>query len=75
MKVTVDKNSGFCWGVVRAIDFAEAELAKSNKLYSLGDIIHNPEEIERLGEKGLQTISHSDLGEYKRCKGFDSGAR
>ena len=68
MKVTVDKNSGFCWGVVRAIDFAEAELANTNKLYSLGDIIHNPEEIERLGEKGLKTISHSDLESIKDAK-------
>lgn len=68
MKVNIDKNSGFCWGVVRAIDFAEKELAESGKLYSLGDIIHNPEEIERLGEKGLQTISHGDLENIKDAK-------
>jgi 4-hydroxy-3-methylbut-2-en-1-yl diphosphate reductase len=68
MKVTVDKNGGFCWGVVRAIDFAEAELEKSNRLYSLGDIIHNPEEIGRLEGKGLQTISHDDLGNIKDAK-------
>ncbi|HUI31697.1 MAG TPA: 4-hydroxy-3-methylbut-2-enyl diphosphate reductase [Candidatus Acidoferrales bacterium] len=68
MKVTVDRNGGFCWGVVRAIDFAEEELANSNKLYSLGDIIHNPSEIERLNEKGLQTISHKDLENIKDAK-------
>jgi 4-hydroxy-3-methylbut-2-enyl diphosphate reductase len=68
MKVTVDKNGGFCWGVVRAIDFAEGELEKSEKLYSLGDIIHNPEEIARLEAKGLQTISHEDLGKIKNAK-------
>lgn len=68
MKVNIDRNSGFCWGVVRAIDFAEKELAESGKLYSLGDIIHNPEEIERLGEKGLQTISHDDLEHVKDAK-------
>ena len=68
MKVTVDKNSGFCWGVVRAIDFAEAELAKSGKLYSLGDIIHNPDEVDRLGEKGLQAIAHRDLENIKDAK-------
>lgn len=68
MKVTIDKNSGFCWGVVRAIDIAEAELGRSGKLYSLGDIIHNPEEIVRLGEKGLQTISHKDLESIKDTK-------
>ncbi len=68
MKVTVDKNSGFCWGVVRAIDMAEEELSGSGKLYSLGDIIHNPEEIARLGDKGLQTISHADLESVKDAR-------
>ncbi len=61
MKVTVDLNSGFCWGVVRTIDIAEQELQESKKLYSLGDIIHNPIEIERLQGKGLATISLEDL--------------
>ncbi len=68
MRVTVDRNGGFCWGVVRAVDFAEAELANSKKLYSLGDIIHNPEEIERLEGKGLKTISHEDLGRIRDAK-------
>lgn len=68
MNVTVDKNGGFCWGVVRAIDFAEVELDRSNRLYSLGDIIHNPEEIARLEAKGLQTISREDLGNIKDAK-------
>lgn len=61
MQVNIDRNSGFCWGVVRAVDFAEHELLSSDKLYSLGDIIHNPVEIERLGKKGLETIKHSDF--------------
>jgi 4-hydroxy-3-methylbut-2-enyl diphosphate reductase len=61
MQVNIDRNSGFCWGVIRAVDFAEHELAHNAKLYSLGDIIHNPMEIERLGEIGLQTIKHSDF--------------
>lgn len=68
MKVTIDKNSGFCWGVVRAIDFAEKELGESGKLYSLGDIIHNPQEIDRLGAKGLQTITHKDLENVRDAK-------
>jgi 4-hydroxy-3-methylbut-2-enyl diphosphate reductase len=61
VNITVDRNSGFCWGVVRAVDFAEAELSANEKLYSLGDIIHNPMEIERLGREGLSTIHHSDF--------------
>ncbi|MEK6572287.1 MAG: 4-hydroxy-3-methylbut-2-enyl diphosphate reductase [Bacteroidota bacterium] len=68
MKVTVDKGSGFCWGVVRAINFAENELEDSPKLYSLGDIIHNPMEIKRLKERGLETITHADLEKVKGAK-------
>ena len=68
MRITVDQNSGFCWGVVRTIDIAEQELQESGKLYSLGDIIHNPVEIDRLGEKGLATITHADLDHIKDAK-------
>lgn len=68
MKVTVDSNSGFCWGVVRTVDIAEQELVETGKLYSLGEIIHNPVEIERLEEKGLRTIRHDDLPNLKDAK-------
>ncbi len=65
MKVTVDKFSGFCWGVVRTIEIAEQELAAGEPLYSLGEIIHNPMEIRRLEEKGLRTITKDDLQDLK----------
>ncbi len=68
MKVTVDNNSGFCWGVVRTVDIAEQELAEKGKLYSLGEIIHNPVEIDRLEAKGLHTIRHEDLPNLKDAK-------
>jgi len=68
LKVTVDKFSGFCWGVVRTVDIAEEELNGTKKLYSLGEIIHNPVEIERLEAKGLRTIRHGDLGTVKDAK-------
>ena len=68
MHVTIDKYSGFCWGVVRTIEIAEQELSESKKLYSLGDIIHNTKEIERLSEKGLSTISLNDLDEKINAK-------
>lgn len=61
MNITIDKSSGFCWGVVRTIEIAEQELSESEELFSLGDIIHNPMEIHRLSEKGLRTISAGDL--------------
>jgi 4-hydroxy-3-methylbut-2-enyl diphosphate reductase len=68
MKVTVDKSSGFCWGVVRTVDIAEKELAAGEKLYSLGDIIHNPVEIERLRSEGLETVTHDDLANLRGAK-------
>lgn len=61
MKVEVDSNSGFCFGVVTAINKAQEELDKSGHLYCLGDIVHNAREVERLQEKGLTTINHEDL--------------
>ena len=61
MKVTVDRNAGFCWGVVRTIDVAEAELRSGEPLYSLGPIIHNPQEIERLRAQGMEIVSQHDF--------------
>jgi 4-hydroxy-3-methylbut-2-en-1-yl diphosphate reductase len=68
MRVSVDIFSGFCWGVVRTIDIAEKEIAAGEKLYSLGDVIHNPVEIERLRKKGLETISHDDLEKLRGAR-------
>lgn len=60
-KVEIDGNSGFCPGVVTAIRKAEEELASAGRLYCLGDIVHNSNEVERLRAKGLVTITHEDL--------------
>ncbi len=67
-KVTIDQNSGFCWGVIRTIEMAEHELGNNGDLYSLGDIIHNPMEIERLGQKGLRAISVDELKALKNTR-------
>jgi len=67
-KVTIDQNSGFCWGVIRTIEMAEHELGNNGDLYSLGDIIHNPMEIERLGQKGLRAISVDELKDIKNTR-------
>jgi 4-hydroxy-3-methylbut-2-enyl diphosphate reductase len=61
MNISIDKSSGFCWGVVRTIEIAEQELGETDNLFSLGDIIHNPMEIRRLGDKGLKTISVAEM--------------
>ena len=52
-KVEIDEGSGFCFGVVTAINKAEEELSKSGTLYCLGDIVHNSREVERLKAMGL----------------------
>jgi len=61
VKVVIDPNSGFCFGVVYAIQAAENELNKNKTLYCLGDIVHNNMEVERLKEKGLKIISHEEF--------------
>jgi len=61
LKVTIDQDSGFCFGVVYAIDMAEEILEQDGYLYCLGDIVHNDEEVERLKAKGLKIIEHTDL--------------
>lgn len=61
MIVNVDKESGFCPGVVSAIKKAEDQLRLSSQLYCLGDIVHNSQEVQRLCEQGLETIDHERL--------------
>ena len=61
MLIEIDEGSGFCFGVTTAIKKAEEELAKSDSLYCLGDIVHNGREVERLKKMGLITVEHSDL--------------
>jgi 4-hydroxy-3-methylbut-2-en-1-yl diphosphate reductase len=68
MKVTVDQHSGFCWGVVRTIDIAEEELRETPAMYSLGPVIHNPKEIERLNTLGLTAVSHADFEKLRGKK-------
>lgn len=61
LTVTIDKASGFCFGVVYAIDMAEDILDHEDYLYCLGDIVHNDEEVKRLTDKGLRIIDHEQL--------------
>ncbi|MBR1926349.1 MAG: hypothetical protein IJ840_01135 [Bacteroidales bacterium] len=64
LTVDIDKRSGFCGGVIRAISNAEEFLDTNpgKTLYSLGAIVHNEAELSRLGSKGLTTISKEDIG-------------
>lgn len=61
--IEIDQYSGFCFGVTRAINMAEEQLADTGHLYCLGDIVHNSNEVERLKQEGLETITHEQLKE------------
>ncbi len=61
LKVVIDHQSGFCFGVVYAIQMAEDFLENHDTLYCLGDIVHNDLEVNRLKAKGLKIITHEDL--------------
>ena len=68
MIVEIDPNSGFCYGVVRAIRMAEDELQNGHILFSLGDIVHNEPEVARLNRCGMHTINHCDLQQLRHEK-------
>ena len=68
MKVTIDSNSGFCFGVVNAIQAAENILKHEDKLYCLGDIVHNNKEVDRLSALGLVIIDHEQFKELRNEK-------
>lgn len=65
IEVEIDKGSGFCFGVVTAIESAERELDNTDILYCLGDIVHNSLEVERLQAQGLRTIGHNEFSTLK----------
>ena len=66
--IEIDNGSGFCFGVVTAIQKAEEEINKSGHLYCLGDIVHNSNEVERLQKIGLETITHDQLSQLHDVK-------
>ena len=61
LRIEIDDKSGFCFGVVRAISEAEKALAGGETVYSLGDIVHNRIEVQRLEKLGLSTVTHADM--------------
>lgn len=65
VQVVIDPNSGFCFGVIYAIEMAEEILDDYGYLYCLGDIVHNDEEVKRLEDKGLKIINHKELKELR----------
>lgn len=70
MRIEIDDKSGFCFGVVRAITEAEKALAEGGTVYSLGDIVHNRIEVQRLERLGLQTVTHDEMPRLAGCRLF-----
>ena len=68
MQVEADKRSGFCFGVQNAVEIAEKALLKGEKVFSLGSIVHNDKEVERLATLGLKSIVHDEFIKLKNCK-------
>jgi 4-hydroxy-3-methylbut-2-en-1-yl diphosphate reductase len=68
MIVEIDKQSGFCFGVQNAVEIAEKALIKGEKVFSLGPIVHNDKEVERLSALGLVSIDHDEFRKLKNCK-------
>ncbi|MCU0455459.1 MAG: 4-hydroxy-3-methylbut-2-enyl diphosphate reductase [Bacteroidales bacterium] len=68
MVVETDDRSGFCFGVQNAVEIAEKALAKGEKVFSLGSIVHNDMEMERLSSLGLVTITHEEFRKLRNCK-------
>ena len=65
LKIKIDINSGFCFGVTNAINKAENILQQKHELYCLGELVHNKEELRRLEQKRLKIIKYGDLTNLK----------
>ncbi len=79
MKIKIARTAGFCFGVRRAIDLADKTLKANKKIYTLGPLIHNPQEVKRLERKGIKPVKSP--GKLKgvtlilRTHGIPSGLR
>jgi len=68
MVVEIDSQSGFCFGVQNAVEIAEKALLNGEKVFSLGPIVHNDKEVERLSSLGLVSVNHAGFLSLRDCK-------
>ncbi|MDR0401892.1 MAG: 4-hydroxy-3-methylbut-2-enyl diphosphate reductase [Endomicrobium sp.] len=64
-KIKITDNAGFCFGVERAINLIEKVINKNREVYTIGPIIHNPQEVERLEKKNVKVLT--DIDKIKNC--------
>ena len=63
MEIIVCQNAGFCFGVKRAIEIAQNAAKNDKRVYSLGPLIHNPQEVERLKKAGIIPVENLEEGQ------------
>jgi 4-hydroxy-3-methylbut-2-en-1-yl diphosphate reductase len=68
MEVEIDNKSGFCFGVQNAVKIAEKALQNGERVFSLGPIVHNDKEVDRLSGLGLVSIDHEQFRSLHDCK-------
>lgn len=68
MEIVIDNNSGFCFGVINAVQTAQEKLLEKQPLYCLGDIVHNDEEVDRLSDLGLVVINYEEFKKLKNTR-------
>jgi 4-hydroxy-3-methylbut-2-en-1-yl diphosphate reductase len=68
MVIEADSNSGFCFGVRNAVAIAEKALLKGENVFSLGPIVHNDKEVDRLASLGLVSINYEEFAKLRDCK-------
>ncbi|MEA1964712.1 MAG: 4-hydroxy-3-methylbut-2-enyl diphosphate reductase [Candidatus Aerophobetes bacterium] len=64
MQIILPSRMGFCFGVERALKLVKDEAKKGGKIYTLGDLIHNPQVVEELKEEGIESVA--DLSQVKK---------
>ena len=57
MEIKVAASAGFCFGVKRAVELVEKLVSEGKKVCTLGAIIHNPQKVQELAEKGVRIVS------------------
>ncbi|MGD9347167.1 MAG: 4-hydroxy-3-methylbut-2-enyl diphosphate reductase [Candidatus Aminicenantes bacterium] len=61
MEIIIANNAGLCYGVKRALQIAKETLSeKKGKVYTLGDLIHNPQVISDLEKQGIRSLGDLD---------------
>ncbi len=64
MKVRLAKTAGFCMGVRRAMNIVlDAANKKKGKLYTFGPLVHNPQAIEMLKQKGVEILGDNSISD------------